>query len=348
MTGRPRISLDAMGGDNAPEIVIAGADRALRRHPDMDLILVGDESKIKPLIMRSEYLKTAEIIHTDEEVLPEDKPSQAVRSGRNSSMWLAIQNVAEGRADAVVSAGNTGALMAMSKLQLRMMEGITRPAIAAFFPTKKGASCMLDMGANIECNEDNLVQFAIMGSAFVKTVLNIKNPSVGLLNVGEEEQKGFDYLRLAANILDNPKLGLNYTGFVEGSDLGEGNVDVFVTDGFTGNVALKTAEGVAELFQHSLRRSFDANWLTRLAYLVARPVLRDVRKQLDPRAHNGAVFLGLNGISVKSHGGTDKVGFANAVHVAAEMIEQRFIPDVSEHISQANQILENERPENDS
>ena len=343
MSVKPKISLDAMGGDNAPDIVIAGADRALQIHPEMELILVGDETRIKPLVKASRHLHQAQIIHADDIVLAEDKPSQALRSGRQTSMWKAIELVSDGSADAVVSAGNTGALMAMSKLQLRMLEGVSRPAIAGFFPTVKGSSCMLDMGANIECNEDNLVQFAIMGSAFFSSVMGTEKPAIGLLNVGEEEQKGFEYLRLAAQTLQDDKLGLNYAGFVEGSDMGAGTVDVIVTDGFTGNVALKTAEGVADLFQHSLKKSFTQSALAKLSYLAARPALKRVRKLLDPRAHNGAVLLGLNGISVKSHGGTDSFGFANAIHVAVEMVEHGFLPEVSKTIGQANAILEQEK-----
>lgn len=332
-----------MGGDDAPEIVINGADRALRQHPDMELILVGDARRIKPLIKATENLKEVQIIHADQVVAAEEKPSQALRNGRESSMWKAIQLVADGQADAVVSAGNTGALMAMSKLQLRMIEGVSRPAIAAFFPTVKGSSCMLDMGANIECNEDNLVQFALMGSAFFRSVVGKKEPTIGLLNVGAEEQKGYDYLKIASQTLQNDSLALNYQGFVEGSDLGAGTVDVIVTDGFTGNVALKTAEGISDLFQYSLKKSFSQNLASKMSYLVARPALRRVRQLLDPRVHNGAVFLGLNGISVKSHGGTDSFGFANAIHVAVEMIEHGFLPEVETSIQQANLVLEQEK-----
>ena len=343
MTNKPIISLDAMGGDNAPEIVIQGAERALQRYPQMKLVLVGDEARLSQMLAQTKFARAIDIMHADERVKPEDKPSQALRNGKNTSMWQAIKLVADNQADAVVSAGNTGALMAMSKLQLRMMDGVSRPAIAGFFPTVTGSGCMLDMGANIECNEDNLVQFAIMGSAFVRSVLNREAPTIGLLNVGAEEQKGFEYLRVAASILSSDKLGLNYKGFVEGSDIGHGSVDVVVTDGFTGNVALKTAEGIADLFQHSLKKSFSQSIFSKMSYLTARPQLRRVRSLLDPRAHNGAVLLGLNGISVKSHGGTDGFGFANAIHVAVEMIKYGFMPEVSQTIAKANQVLEQEK-----
>jgi glycerol-3-phosphate acyltransferase PlsX len=255
-------------------------------------------------------------------------------------MWLAIAEVAAKRADAVVSAGNTGALMAMAKLQLRTMPGITRPAIAGFFPTEHSPMCMLDLGANLECDEENLVQFALMGQAFYLSLMGKDNPTVGLLNVGEEEQKGHEYLRLAAQELSNPDLAVNYHGFVEGSDLVKGTVDIVVTDGFSGNIALKTAEGVAGLFALMLRRSFRASVFSRIGYLFARSALKIFRAKMDPRRYNGAVFLGLNGIAVKSHGGTDALGFSNAIDVAANLVDHGFIPDVSAAIEKAGSIRE--------
>jgi glycerol-3-phosphate acyltransferase PlsX len=288
-------------------------------------------------------LKNAEILHTDKAVSPMDTASQAVRRGRESSMWLAIAEVAAKRADAVVSAGNTGALMAMAKLQLRTMPGITRPAIAGFFPTEKDAMCMLDLGANLECDEENLVQFALMGRAFYLSLMGKNNPSVGLLNVGEEEQKGHEYLRLAAQELANPDLDVNYVGFVEGSDLVKGNVDIIVTDGFSGNIALKTAEGVAGLFAKMLRRSFKGSVMATLGYLMARSALKKFRTKMDPRRYNGAVFLGLNGIAVKSHGGTDALGFSNAIDVARNLVKHGFIPDVSTAIEKAGMIRERKK-----
>jgi glycerol-3-phosphate acyltransferase PlsX len=255
-------------------------------------------------------------------------------------MWLAIAAVAKGNADAVVSAGNTGALMAMSKLQFRTMPGVTRPAIAGFFPTEKEIMCMLDLGANLECDEENLIQFAIMGQAFFHSLTDKINPSVALLNVGAEEQKGHEYLRLAAQELSDERLGVNYQGFVEGSDLVNGDVDVVVTDGFSGNIALKTAEGVASMFAMLLRRSFKSTLMSKLGYLLARSALKKLRVKIDPRHYNGAVFLGLNGIAVKSHGGTDATGFANAVQVAVDLVEHGFIPDVSSAIAKANVIRE--------
>ena len=332
-----------MGGDNAPASVIDGADLARASAPNLDIVFVGDESVIRPLLDRTRYLKNAEILHTDKAVSPMDTASQAVRRGRESSMWLAIAEVAAKRADAVVSAGNTGALMAMAKLQLRTMPGITRPAIAGFFPTEKDAMCMLDLGANLECDEENLVQFALMGRAFYLSLMGKNNPSVGLLNVGEEEQKGHEYLRLAAQELANPDLDVNYVGFVEGSDLVKGNVDIIVTDGFSGNIALKTAEGVAGLFAKMLRRSFKGSVMATLGYLMARSALKKFRTKMDPRRYNGAVFLGLNGIAVKSHGGTDALGFSNAIDVARNLVKHGFIPDVSTAIEKAGMIRERKK-----
>ena len=343
MTKQPRLALDAMGGDNAPRIVVEGADIAVAKNPDLTLVFVGDERKIGPLLKATRYLQSAEILHTTEEVAPEARVSQALRAGKQTSMWKAIELVAEGQVEAVVSAGNTGALMAMSKLQLRMIEGVSRPAIAGFFPSSSGPSCVLDLGANIECDAENLIQFAIMGSAFYRDIYGMETPSVGLLNVGEEDQKGFDYLREAAKVLNLEKLDVNYQGFVEGSDITAGSVDVIVTDGFTGNAALKTAEGVANLFQQSMRDAFSASLMTKLGYLLARAGFTRLRAKLDPRNYNGAVFLGLNGISVKSHGGTDAIGYANAINVAVNMVKQGFIPEVTAAIATANQIFAEEK-----
>ena len=335
-----KIALDTMGGDNAPVSVIDGADIAKAKSPSIEIIFVGDDKIIRPLLEKSKHFSSADVIHTDHAVSSGDTASQAVRRGRNSSMWLAIAEVAAKRADAVVSAGNTGALMAMAKLQLRTMPGITRPAIAGFFPTEHNPMCMLDLGANLECDEENLVQFALMGQAFYLSLTGKAQPSVGLLNVGEEEQKGHEYLRLAAQELSNPDLGVNYCGFVEGSDLVKGSVDIVVTDGFSGNIALKTAEGVAGLFASALRQTFRASLFSRIGYIFARNALKLFRAMLDPRRYNGAVFLGLNGIAVKSHGGTDALGFSNAIGVAANLVDHGFIPDVSAAIEKARSIRE--------
>ena len=335
-----RLALDAMGGDNAPACVVRGADIACREHPHLAVTFFGNEARIRPLLDKARHLSDVRVIHTDEAVSPDDTASQAVRRGRQTSMWMAIASVAEGGSDAVVSAGNTGALMAMSKLQLRTMTGVTRPAIAAFFPTVGDLMCMLDLGANLECDAENLVQFAILGQAFHRSLTGKTDPRLGLLNVGAEEQKGHEYLRVASRRLADPELAINYKGFVEGSDLTNGKLDVIVTDGFSGNIALKTAEGISAMFTRLLRRSLASTMLSRLGYFLARGALSEMRRHIDPRSYNGAVFLGLNGIAVKSHGGTDRIGFANAINVAAELVDHGFLPDVSEAIARANTLLE--------
>ena len=334
MTSHLTIALDGMGGDNAPDIVVHGADIAIGRLPDVRLVFVGDETALLPLIERTRYLKNAdcEILHTTDSVDSSEKPSIALRSGRRSSMRLAVDLVADGKAAGIVSAGNTGALMAMSKLALRTCPGIDRPAIASFFPTMHGEACMLDLGANIVCDTDNLVQFAIMGEIFARTVLGMNRPSVGLLNVGSEEQKGHDELREAAAILRAAKIPMDFRGFVEGDDITSGAVDVIVTDGFTGNIALKTAEGMSRMMAQYLQGSFRSTILSRLGYLLCRKAIGQFREQLDPRRYNGAMFLGLNGITVKSHGGTDAIGFANAVGVAADMAKFGFLDKVKEEL----------------
>jgi len=319
------IALDAMGGDHAPQMIIQGANIARKRFPDVRYLLFGDEVRLAPLLARMTALKPlCEIRHTPEFVTNEDKPSAALRSGRRSSMRLAIDAVEVGEAAGVVSAGNTGALMAMSKVVLRTLPGIDRPAIASYFPTLRGESVMLDLGANVECDADNLVQFAVMGEVFARTVLGVSQPSIGLLNVGSEEQKGHEEVRTAASMLRNSDLPIRFHGFVEGDDITGGTVDVVVTDGFSGNIALKTAEGTAKLYSEFLRGAFRSSFVARIGYLFARHALNKVRKRTDPRRYNGALFLGLNGIVVKSHGGTDALGFANAIGVAIDMAANDF------------------------
>ncbi len=320
MTGPVIVALDAMGGDHAPGSVVQGAAIAMRRLPKTEFLLFGDRARLEPLVARHKKLEERfHIHHTDERVADDAKPSVALRAGRNSSMRLALDAVAEGKADCVVSAGNTGALMAMARFSLRMFPGIDRPAMASPIPTQRGESVMLDLGANIECDAENLVQFALMGEAFARTVLGQKHPSVGLLNVGSEEVKGLDAVRAAATRLRAPGSPINFVGFVEGDDIPAGTVDVIVTDGFTGNVALKTAEGTARLMSDFMSAAFRHSLTARIGYLFAAPALAKLRKRLDPRRYNGAVFLGLNGIVVKSHGGADALGFANAIGVAVDM-----------------------------
>ncbi len=325
MSAHVTIALDGMGGDRAPEIVVGGAAEALIRYPQVRFLLFGDQPRLEPLVARFARLKDrCEIRHTDQAISSVEKPSVALRKGRQSSMRLAIDSVAAGEAAGVVSAGNTGALMAMSKVVLRMLPGIERPAIASFFPTSIGECVMLDLGANIECDANNLVQFAMMGAHFARTVLGRVRPTVGLLNVGAEEMKGNDTVRAAAELLRQAKgLPFDFHGFVEGDDIARGTVDVIVTDGFTGNVALKMAEGTARLFSGFMAAAFRRSVWSRLGFLLARPALRTLKDRVDPRHYNGGVFLGLNGIAVKSHGGTDATGFANAIGLAIDMVSDR-------------------------
>ncbi len=332
MAGKsPTIALDAMGGDAAPEIVVRGAAIARERFPEARFLLYGRSEAVEELLAKETSLKDhAEFRAAPDVILADAKPSQALRSGRDSSMWGALDAVKQGEADAAVSAGNTGALMAISKFVLRMPVGVARPAMASIMPTSSGETVMLDLGANLECDADNLFQFAILGALFARATLAVERPSVGLLNVGVEELKGSDEIKAAAQKLRamEGELPLTFYGFIEGDDIISGTVDVVVTDGFSGNVALKTAEGAARLFGQLMRSTFKSSPLAGLGYMLARPALKRLRDHLDPRKYNGAVFLGLNGIAVKSHGGSDAIGFANAVGVAVDMARHGFLENV--------------------
>ncbi len=318
------IALDVMGGDHAPGVVIDGAARALRERPGLRFLLFGDAARVEPLLARHPALAQAsELRHTDHFVAADVRPSMALRQGRRSSMRLAIDAVKTGEARAAVSAGNTGALMAMGKVVLRTLEGIDRPAIATTLPTRRDPVVMLDLGANVECSPQHLFQFAVMGEVYARTVLGITRPRVALLNIGTEEIKGESAVREAAALLRDSPLEIDFRGYVEGDDIPTGRVDVVVTDGFTGNVALKVAEGASKFYASTLREAFRASLRARLGYLLARPALERVRHRLDPRRYNGAMLLGLSGVVVKSHGGTDAFGFAHAVLSAARIVEQR-------------------------
>ena len=333
MSQRLIIALDAMGGDHAPDIVVAGADIARERHPEVQYLLFGDAARIEPLLAQRPALKAVvEVRHTPDVVASDAKPSVALRAGRQSSMRLAIDSVADGQAACVVSAGNTGALMAMAKFVLKTLPGIDRPAIASFFPTLRGESVMLDLGANTECQPENLVQFGVMGAIFARTVLGLSEPTIGVLNIGSEEVKGNEVVRAAAGRLRDMPLPGRFHGFVEGNDIATGAVDVIVTDGFTGNVALKTAEGTAKLFTEFLRRSFQSSWLAQIGYLFARGAFKRLKQRTDPRRYNGAMFLGLRGVCVKSHGGTDAIGFANAIGVAYNLAANGFNDRIKEEM----------------
>lgn len=324
------LSLDAMGGDAGPAAIIAGAAIARRRHPKVRFLLHGDEGILEPMLARHRALaKCTDIRHAPGVVHMSEKPSQALRRGRNSSMWHAVEAVANREADVAVSSGNTGALMAISMFRLGVIEGIQRPAIAVIWPTMRGQSIVLDVGANAGCDANQLVDFAVMGEAFARAIFGIDRPTVGLLNMGEEEVKGIESVKRAAQILRASKLPIEFCGFVEGDDIGAGSVDVFVSDGFTGNVALKTAEGTAMLVGHYLRSALKRSLFGRLGAVLASGALRALRKKLDPRSLNGGVFLGLNGVVVKSHGSADALGFASAVDLAIEMASSDMISRIS-------------------
>ncbi|WP_223476812.1 phosphate acyltransferase PlsX [Oricola indica] len=325
------ISIDAMGGDHGPAVVIPGAAKSLERHPELRFVFFGQEDKVLPVLERYEKLNAASRFeHCEVAVRMDDKPSQALRQGRwKSSMWKAIEAVKTGEADVCVSAGNTGALMAMSKFCLRTMSAIERPAIAAIWPTLRGESIVLDVGATIGADAQQLVDFSVMGAAMARALIEVKRPTVGLLNVGVEEIKGQEEVKEAGRLLRLADLPtLDYRGFVEGDDLGQGTVDVVVTEGFSGNIALKTAEGTAKQIAEYLRAAMSRTFMARIGYLMARGAFRRLRDKMDPRKVNGGVFLGLNGIVIKSHGGTDDEGFAAAVDVGYDMVRNALLQKI--------------------
>jgi glycerol-3-phosphate acyltransferase PlsX len=319
----PRIAIDAMGGDTGPTAMIAGASRALRKDPSLRFTFYGDEAAVAAELEHNPNLRSkVSVVHSPEAIAASEKPSQAIRRARITSMGMAINAVKENHADAALSGGNTGALMAMSKLALRTMPGIDRPALAALLPTLGDSDMiMLDLGANTECDAQNLVQFAVMGAAYARTVLDLAKPRVKLLNIGTEELKGTDELKDAAALLrEADYLPFRFDGFTEGDQLSRGAVDVVVTDGFSGNIALKTAEGTARFVTDLLRRAFKSSLRSKAGFALSRPALNLLKHHLDPNNHNGAVFLGLNGLVVKSHGSATPKGVANAIHVSARMV----------------------------
>jgi glycerol-3-phosphate acyltransferase PlsX len=336
MPDKARIALDAMGGDHGASVVLPGADISLTRHPDIEFLIYGDRAVIEPLLDGLPRLKAnARLVHTDVAIRMDDKPSQALRHGRwKSSMWLALDAVKKGEADVVISAGNTGALMAMARFDLKMIEGIERPAIAALWPTLKGEAVVLDVGASIGADEHHLINLAAMGSAMARVLFDIERPTIGLLNVGVEEIKGLEPVREAGRLLREGSFPhLNYVGFVEGDDIGKGTVDVVVTEGFAGNIALKTAEGTARQFAQYLKNAMSRTWAARLGYLLSRQAFRTLRDKMDPRKSNGGVFLGLNGIVIKSHGGADAEGFASAIDLGYDMFRYELLAKIGESMA---------------
>ncbi|WP_119391588.1 phosphate acyltransferase PlsX [Taklimakanibacter lacteus] len=342
MTGKMTIALDAMGGDAGPEMVLPGAQLASIRHPELRFLLFGHSARLAPLLEKYPRLKgRSEVRHCEIAVAMEDKPSQALRRGRGkSSMWLAIESVRTGEAQGVVSAGNTGALMAMARFVLKTIPGIERPAIAAIWPTLRGESVVLDVGATIGADARQLVEFSLMGEAMARSLMGLDRPTVGLLNIGVEEVKGLEEVKEAGRLLRDLGLPLEYKGFIEGDDIGKGTVDVVVTEGFTGNIALKTAEGTAKQLSTYLRLALNRTLLSRLGAFLASGAFATLRERMDPRKHNGGVFLGLNGIVVKSHGGTDALGFATAVDVAIEMIRNGLVAKIAADVAEMNRHMD--------
>lgn len=336
MTNQPCIAVDAMGGDEGLAVMLAGVAHARRRTEDLRFLLVGDEAAIRAGLAQHPNLSAAsEIVHAPEVVGSSDKPSQAIRRAKTTSMGVAIDLVKRGRAAAAVSAGNTGAMMAMAKLALRTLPGIDRPALAAPLPTLGDNDVvMLDLGANTECDARNLVQFAIMGAAYARIIFDLDRPRVALLNIGSEDQKGTDEIReAAAELKAADQLPLEFTGFVEGDKLARGNHDVIVCDGFAGNIALKTAEGTARFVGDLLKRAFTSSTRSKIGFLISRPATQLLRDHLDPNNHNGAVFLGLNGIVVKSHGGANELGVATAIGNAAKMARADLTRRIAEDLA---------------
>jgi glycerol-3-phosphate acyltransferase PlsX len=344
MSTTVRIALDAMGGDHGPSVVIPGAALSLERHPDAEFLLFGDEQALTPLLAAHPKLQAkSQVVHTTVAISMSDKPSQALRYGRwKSSMWLAIDAVKKHEADVAVSAGNTGALMAMSRFNLKMLDGVERPAIAGLWPTLRGESIVLDIGASIGADAHHLVNLAVMGAAMARVLFDIEKPTVGLLNVGVEEVKGLEEVREAGAILrDRASPELEYIGFVEGDDIGKGTSDVIVTEGFAGNIALKAAEGTARQLMSYLRSSISRTWQAKLGYLLARSAFRAVRDKMDPARSNGGVFLGLNGVVIKSHGGADAEGFASAVDIGYDMVRYDLLDKIHSSMARDRDAIMN-------
>lgn len=334
MSHAATIALDAMGGDHGPESVVPGAAMCLKQNPGLRFLLFGDEAVISPFLDQHPSLRdSSEIIHTDKSIKGDEKPSIALRASKGSSMRMAIEAVQDGRADAVVSAGNTGALMAMAKIVLKAVPGIHRPALASVFPASTGTTIMLDLGANVLVDAENLAQFAVLGCAFASAHTGKAKPSVGLLNVGTEEAKGPDHVRAAADVLKTLEFPGTYHGFVEGTDITKGTVDVIVCDGYAGNIALKTAEGVGRFFGDGLKTTFKSGPLAMLGGLLAFGALKRFKNKVDPRLYNGGVFLGLNGICVKSHGGCDALAFSSAVNLSVDLARDGYVEKVTRDIN---------------
>lgn len=331
-----RIALDAMGGDHAPDMVIEATVRACGEHPDVVFILVGQEERIRHVLEHAKVDPARLTIHHASEVVGMgEKPSVALRTKKDSSLRVGANLVKSGQADAFVSSGNTGALMATAKFVLKTLPGIDRPAIASMLPSIPGQTLMLDLGANVDCSAEHLLQFAIMGSVYAKAVLGVSSPRVGLLNIGEEEMKGNEVVREAGELLKNTR-SIHYVGNVEGTNIFLGGVDVVVCDGFVGNISLKSTEGVAQMLSHFLKEAFRHSLISRLGYLIALPAFRRFRTKVDHRRYNGAMLLGLNGVVVKSHGSADAFAFANAIRVAVDLATKKVNERIGREIGLLN------------
>lgn len=342
------LSIDAMGGDHGPTVIVPAIARAMERlgNRKVRFLLHGDEKKLNACLARVPVAaEVSEVRHTDRVIAMDEKPAQALRRSKGTSLWNAVEAVREGEAAAAVSAGNTGALMAVSKLILRMAApGLDRPAIVASWPTLKGVTAVLDVGANISSDAEQLVEFAIMGEAFHRAVHRVKRPTIGLLNVGAEEMKGHEEVREAAHMLREGGFDLDYHGFVEGDDIAKGTVDVVVTDGFTGNIALKTAEGTARFVAALLKDALTSDLQAKLGAAIAYPALKKMRARIDPSTVNGGPLLGLNGVVVKSHGGADAKGFANAIHIAADLAASNYMAEIANNMSRLSTVAQAGRP----
>ncbi len=329
-----RISIDVMGGDFGAKEIIPALDLVVKKNSDITFLLFGDKNQINQYLCKYKSLqKCTEIHHTDKSIKSDEKPSDALRSSKGTSMRMAIEAVKNGEAEAVVSAGNTGALMALSKIILKTAQGIHRPALASIMPNVNGDVIVLDLGANILVDAENLVQFALLGSIFARAHKGVERPSVGLLNIGSEDIKGPDHVRAAAQILSRINFSGTYKGFVEGNDITNGDVDVIVCDGYAGNIALKSIEGAGKLVKHYCKKSFTASPLAMISALFAYYPLKNLSRSMDHRLYNGGVFLGLNGLCVKSHGGADSLGFSTAVIMAVNLSRQGYIDQLVRDIT---------------
>ena len=323
MLNNVKIAIDAMGSDHGPRAIVSGAALSKQRNPGSQYIFFGDKKVINAETIKYDILDNSyEIVDTKETIRPEDKPSQALRKMKNTSMGMSLEYLSEKNVDAVVSAGNTGALMGMARMKIKTLSGILRPAIAATLPHSNGEFVLLDLGANTVCNADNLLQFAIMGTEFAKVVLGKPNPKVAILNIGTEQEKGKEFIHEAAALIKKTYINNNFIGYVEGNEITKGIADVVVTDGFSGNIALKTAEGVANLCSKYVKSLFSNSLTGKISYLLMKKPLATLKDKLDPRKRNGALFLGLNGIVVKSHGGADDTSFAAAIDIAFEFTQE--------------------------